>query len=232
MGGAGGTKVSRKEEAETGQRAGGGDLRPSSQSLPGEQAARHPGQCLRFTSWPLSLAGSHMWLSLSNPLIPPCNTPFSVFPDTASPISCLSVSFSPMLSFWFLVHLWSPYTLPWSLNIFHCIRFDLTEAVCLLSVFLWSQTFFSVSECVHVYVCSVAQSCLTLCDPMDSVSLLGSSVEFSRQEYWSGLPFPTPGDLPDLGIKLLSSASPALQADSLSLFHLGSPQRLYTANEL
>ena len=38
------------------------------------------------------------------------------------------------------------------------------------------------------------------------------STEFSRQEYWSGLPFPTPGDLPDPGIK---PGSPALQADSL-----------------
>ena len=38
------------------------------------------------------------------------------------------------------------------------------------------------------------------------------SMEFSRQEYWSGLPFPSPGDLPDPGIK---PASPALQADSL-----------------
>ena len=40
----------------------------------------------------------------------------------------------------------------------------------------------------------------------------GLFVEFSRQEYWSGLPFPTPGDLPDPGIK---SKTPALQADSL-----------------
>ena len=38
------------------------------------------------------------------------------------------------------------------------------------------------------------------------------TMEFSRQEYWSGLPFPSPGDLPDPGIK---SRSPALQADSL-----------------
>ena len=38
------------------------------------------------------------------------------------------------------------------------------------------------------------------------------SMEFSRQEYWSGLPFPSPGDLPDLGIK---PRSPALQADTL-----------------
>ena len=37
-------------------------------------------------------------------------------------------------------------------------------------------------------------------------------VEFSRHEYWSGLPFPVPGDLPDPGIQL---TSPALQADSL-----------------
>ena len=38
------------------------------------------------------------------------------------------------------------------------------------------------------------------------------SVGFSRQEHWSGLPFPSPGDLPDLGIEL---GSPALQADAL-----------------
>jgi len=43
---------------------------------------------------------------------------------------------------------------------------------------------------------------------------------FPRQEYWSGLPFPPPEDLPDPGIKL---ASPALQANSLLLNHRGSP---------
>ena len=42
---------------------------------------------------------------------------------------------------------------------------------------------------------------------------------FPRQEYWSELPFPSPGDLPDPGIK---PASPALQADSLLLSHQGS----------
>ena len=40
------------------------------------------------------------------------------------------------------------------------------------------------------------------------------SMGFSRQEYWSGVPFPSPGDLPVLGTEL---ASPALQADSLPL---------------
>ena len=58
-----------------------------------------------------------------------------------------------------------------------------------------------------------AQSCLTLCDPMDC-SLLGSlSMEFSRQEYLSGLPCPSPGDFPDPGIE---PRSPTFQADSLS----------------
>ena len=49
-----------------------------------------------------------------------------------------------------------------------------------------------VCVCVCVYVC-VAQSWLALCNPMD-FSLPGSSVhKFSRQEYWSGLLFPSPG---------------------------------------
>ena len=43
---------------------------------------------------------------------------------------------------------------------------------------------------------------------------------FPRQEYWSGLPFPSPEDLPDPGIE---PGSPALQADSLPLSHLGNP---------
>ena len=41
------------------------------------------------------------------------------------------------------------------------------------------------------------------------------SMGFSRQEYWSGLPFPPPGDLPDLRIEPMPPVSPALQADSL-----------------
>ena len=57
----------------------------------------------------------------------------------------------------------------------------------------------------------VAQPCLTLCDPMDS-NQAPLSMEFSRQEHWSGLPCPSPGDLPDPGIE---PQSPALQEDSL-----------------
>ena len=58
--------------------------------------------------------------------------------------------------------------------------------------------------------CLVTKSCLTLCDPMDYIahqSLL--FIIFPRQEYWSGLPFPPPGDLHDPGIKPKSLACPA-----------------------
>ena len=46
------------------------------------------------------------------------------------------------------------------------------------------------------------------------------SVEFSRQGHWSGLPFPSPGGLPDPRIE---PVSPALQVDSLLLSHQGGP---------
>ena len=46
--------------------------------------------------------------------------------------------------------------------------------------------------------------------------------DFPRQEYWSGLPFPSPGDFPNPGFEPTSPASPALQVGSLPLSHLGS----------
>ena len=46
------------------------------------------------------------------------------------------------------------------------------------------------------------------------------SMGFSRQDYWSGLPFPSPGDLPNPGIEPASPESPALQADSLPFSHI------------
>ena len=49
------------------------------------------------------------------------------------------------------------------------------------------------------------------------------SMGFSWQEYWSGLPFPPPGDLPDPGIQPTALMSPAFQADSLPLSYWGSP---------
>ena len=58
-------------------------------------------------------------------------------------------------------------------------------------------------------MCSVTQSCLFV-TPWTIARQVPLSMEFSRQEYWSGLPFPSPGDLPDPGIELTSLASPPL----------------------
>ena len=59
-------------------------------------------------------------------------------------------------------------------------------------------------------MCVYAQSCLTLYNLMDCSRQASLSVEISRQESWSGLPFPSPRDLPDPGTKLKSLASPTL----------------------
>ena len=58
----------------------------------------------------------------------------------------------------------------------------------------------------------VAKSCPTLATPWTVAHKAPLSMGFSRQAYWSGLPCPSPGDLPDPGIK---PSSPALQAGSL-----------------
>ena len=56
----------------------------------------------------------------------------------------------------------------------------------------------------------VAQSCPTPSDPMDCSPPGSSVLGFFRQEYWSGLPFPPPGDLPNPGIEPTSPTSPEL----------------------
>ena len=72
-----------------------------------------------------------------------------------------------------------------------------------------------------MYVLAQLLSCIQLfCDPMDCSPPSPPSMDFPRQEYWSGLPFPPPGDLPDPGIEPMSPASPALQVGSLPLSHL------------
>ena len=70
----------------------------------------------------------------------------------------------------------------------------------------------------------VAQLCPTLCDPVDYIANQAPpSMGFSRQEYWSGLPFPSPGDLPDPGIE---PRSPTLQADVLTSDPPGNQKRM------
>ena len=69
----------------------------------------------------------------------------------------------------------------------------------------------------------ITTSCLTLVTPWTVSHHDPLSTGFPRQEYWSGLPFPFLGSLPDPGIKPTSPVSPPWQEDSLPLSHLGSP---------
>ena len=66
----------------------------------------------------------------------------------------------------------------------------------------------------------ITKLCPTLVTPWNVVCQAPLSMGFSRQEYWSGLPFPSLGDLPDPGIEL---KSPALKADSLATEQQGKP---------
>ena len=75
----------------------------------------------------------------------------------------------------------------------------------------------------NCYCCLVAKSCPTLCDPWTITCQAPLSMGFPRQEYWNGLLFPSPGDLPDPGIK---PGSLALQADSLPSEPAGNPEPL------
>ena len=85
--------------------------------------------------------------------------------------------------------------------------------------------FFLLSDILYsVYMHAQSlQLCPTVCDPGTVAHQAPLSVEFSRQEYWSRLLFPSSGNLPDPGIEPMPPSSPELQADSLPLSHRGSP---------
>ena len=76
---------------------------------------------------------------------------------------------------------------------------------------------------VNVRLCSVAQLCLTLCNPMDCSPPGSFFVRFSRQEYWYGLPLPSPRDLPSPGITPTSPVSPALAGEFFTTEPAGKP---------
>ena len=88
---------------------------------------------------------------------------------------------------------------------FHCFPIYLYFCIILLNI---------RGILLYVVVGLVAKSCLTLETLWIVASQAPLFIEFSRQEYWSGLPFPSPGDLPDIGIK---PGCPALQPDSLPI---------------
>ena len=63
---------------------------------------------------------------------------------------------------------------------------------------------------MYICVCSLAQLCLPLATPWTVAHQASPSMGFSRLEYWSGVPLPSPGDLPDPGIEPAYLVSPAL----------------------
>ena len=80
-------------------------------------------------------------------------------------------------------------------------------------------------EWANLWFGLVTKSCPTLATPWTAACWALLSMGFSRQEYWSGLPLPSPGDLPDQGIEPRSSA---LQADSLPTELWRKPKQIYS----
>ena len=76
---------------------------------------------------------------------------------------------------------------------------------------------------MEMHLCSVPQSCTTLCNPTDCSPPDFSAQRFSRQEYRSGLPCPSPGDLPSPGLNPCLLCLLHWLKGSLSLSRLGNP---------
>ena len=73
-----------------------------------------------------------------------------------------------------------------------------------------------------------AQLCPTLVTPWTIAHQVPLSMVFSKQEYWNGLPFLFPGDLPNPGIKLMSLASPTLAGGFFITEPPGKPSWCYS----
>ena len=77
-----------------------------------------------------------------------------------------------------------------------------------------AEWFINSAVCVCVCVCVCMSSCVQpFVIPLTVAHHAPLCMNFSRQEYWSGLPFPTPGDLPNPGIEPASLVSPALAGE-------------------
>ena len=93
-----------------------------------------------------------------------------------------------------------------------------------------SQTMLSIAvflsltlSCMHA---QSLQSCPTLRSPLGVALQVPQSMGLSRQEYWKGLPFPSPGDLPKPGIKPGSPATPALAGRLFTTVPPGEPTNI------
>ena len=75
------------------------------------------------------------------------------------------------------------------------------------------------------FVSAWSLNCVLLCDSIDCSLQALLSMKFSKQEYWSGLPFPTPNYLPNPGVKPASPVSPALAGRFFTTEPPWKPQR-------
>ena len=132
---------------------------------------------LRLYLW-MELLGHRVWIRLAPVYIEFCQLVEAIH---ISPVIYERSSCSTSVSTLMNVSLFSFCPFRWSLEVLRC----------------------SFNLCV----CSVVQSCLTLCNPWTVAHQAPLCMRFFRQEYWSGLPFPPVGDLPYPGIE---STSPAL----------------------
>ena len=112
---------------------------------------------------------------------------------------------------------WLPHRAPWAISWLHHLSSFYSSYSTLTCRDLSSWSLLLAELKLKVLV---TQSCPTLCDSMDCSHQASLSMEFSWQEYWSGLPFPSPEDLPEPGIK---HGFPALQTDSLLTESPGKP---------
>ena len=107
----------------------------------------------------------------------------------------------------------------------HCFHFHLSPGV---FFFLISSLISALIHWLCVLSRSVASDSVTL-----SISFhahqFSLSMEFSRQKYWSSLPFPSPGDLSDPGIEPMSPESPALAGRFFTSTSYGKPQWLFSS---
>ena len=92
-----------------------------------------------------------------------------------------------------------------------------TGKMCPFTENLW----ICVCACVHAQLFSCVRLFATLVTVAHQAPLF---MGYSRQEYWSGLPFPSLEDLPCPGVELMSASLPHYRADSLPLSYLGSPR--------
>ena len=120
---------------------------------------------------------------------------------------------------------YSVYILLWSVWVISSSALLIREPRWIHSVFLFSSVTTSLSPtcCVRVlWKCWSFSHVWLFATPWTAARQAPLSMEFSRQEYWSGLPFPSPGDL----LNLPKPGSPALQVDSLPSEPPGKPVKM------